>query len=273
MVPALVDPHRRPIGAEQTIRAEAEDIEAGGQTERRRQRRVEFVQQQANVALQLIAQPEAEHDERRDERVRDLDDLGAHVERGRRRVVADGEHTDPICAACQREQQRRARVEAACQIGHQPIAVGHEHGHAPLEGVVEQCGFGERRLPRIGAQFVETERRRRLQHAVAGVVLEQQRRRPAGHLDRMLMEMREQVARPGRVGQERHERRLRRAGAARRARGGRWAAGPPPGFSGHQARGSSQVRNERTVIVLRFAQPAPLAAGSTLRLTGTRAGS
>ena len=69
----IVNPDRRAIGAEQPVGAVAEDVEPGGEVQRRRQAGGELVEQRADVALQLVALAQAEQLERRDERVGRLD--------------------------------------------------------------------------------------------------------------------------------------------------------------------------------------------------------
>ena len=58
--------------------------------------------------------------------------------------------------------------------------------------------FVRPRQPRIGPQRVEAEARRRLQRPVARVVLEQERARSAGDVERVLVQMRQQIVRRAR---------------------------------------------------------------------------
>ena len=68
--------------------------------------------------------------------------------------------------------------------------------------------------PRVGFQPLEAEARRRLQTAGPRVVLEQQRARTARDVERVLVQVRQQVDGRSAVGQEGGERPLGRASAA-----------------------------------------------------------
>ena len=71
---AIVDPYRRPIGAEQSICAAADAIEAGGNVQRRGKARREVVKQLTDVALQLFVFSQPEEFQRRQEYVRQFSD-------------------------------------------------------------------------------------------------------------------------------------------------------------------------------------------------------
>ena len=88
---AVVDPDRGAVSGEQPVRAVAENIEARRQVQRRRQARREFLEQRADVPLQLVALPQAEQLDGRNEGVGDFDDLASNRGGGRRFVEADGD--------------------------------------------------------------------------------------------------------------------------------------------------------------------------------------
>jgi hypothetical protein len=100
-----VNPHRRAIGAEQPVGADAEDVEAGRQIERRSEARGELVEQLAHVALQLLRLTQVQQLERGDERVGDFHPRVFHAARRRRRVKPDRQQSDAIRSANQRQQQ------------------------------------------------------------------------------------------------------------------------------------------------------------------------
>ena len=176
---AIVDPDRRAVGAEQPVGAVAEDVEAGGEVQRRREAAGELVEQRADVALQLVALAQAEQLERGHERV------GRPRRRRRRRstpvggvLEADREQADALVAADERQQQRRRACRAAPRG---PASGGARRRRASAARRANasatsaaSSGAGH---PRVGPQRVEAESRRRLQRAVARVVLEQQRAR------------------------------------------------------------------------------------------------
>src|SRR5205814_7173360 len=61
---AIVDPNRRPVGAEEAIGAVAENIEARAKVQRRREAFSELFHQLTDVALQLLALAKPEQLER-----------------------------------------------------------------------------------------------------------------------------------------------------------------------------------------------------------------
>ena len=89
--------------------------------------------------------------------------------------------------------------------------------------------------PGIGRKGVEAEARGGLHRAVAGVVFEEQRPAAAGHVERMLVQRRQQVDEPWRVREERNQRRGRRAAplASGTRGGGRTGQSPRSGVSRH----------------------------------------
>ncbi len=105
----IVNPHRRAVGAEQPVGAVAEDVQPRGQVQRRREAGAEFVEQRADVALQLVALAQAEQLERGHERVGRLRRVAVHARcqtaarRSRRRAG--------------RRVPRRARAAAAAPLG------------------------------------------------------------------------------------------------------------------------------------------------------------
>jgi hypothetical protein len=70
---AVVNPDRGAIGREQPVGAVAEDVEAGGEIQRRRKAARELFEQQAHVALQLLGLAQVKQLERRHEGVGGLD--------------------------------------------------------------------------------------------------------------------------------------------------------------------------------------------------------
>ncbi|PYQ80689.1 MAG: hypothetical protein DMG03_21915 [Acidobacteria bacterium] len=208
----VVNPHRCAIGTEQTVGAEAEDVEARGQIQRRRKARRKLVEQRADVALQFVALTQAKQFERRHECVgqflRVRGDLG-----GGRRLESDRDQTETLRAMDERQQQRRPGAEPQREIGRLPSDVGDERGVASLEGLRHQRCFVGSRQPWIGAKFVEAESGGRLQDAVARVVLEQKRAVAASNVERMLMQMRQHVVRPRGMRQQRNQRARNRVSA------------------------------------------------------------
>ena len=147
--PAIVNPHRRPIGAKQAIRAVTEDVEAGGEVQRRREALAELGDQLEQIALQILRLTQAEQLDRREKRVGHLGGVGMHRPSVRRLFEADGEQPDSLGSARERHQERRAGAQTGRQFGHLPIGIGHERRGASRERVVDQRGFigaGDERL-------------------------------------------------------------------------------------------------------------------------------
>ena len=129
----IVNPDRRAVRAEQTLRAQAEDLEPGRQVHRGRDAGGEVVDQRAEVALQLVAAPQAVQLERRDECIR----RGRGIGRNRPAVgplaKADDEQADALVPARERQEPRRRRAEPLRQIRHLASDVGDERGRASRE--------------------------------------------------------------------------------------------------------------------------------------------
>ena len=140
----IVNPDRRAVGAEQAVGAVAEDVEPGGQLQRRRKALGELVEQQPQIGLHLVAPAQAGELERHQKRVGHRRDVGA--ERRRRRAgEADGDHADALAAAGERQQQRRAGVQTGREVGCLAIRVRQHERRAARERV------GRRSPPRAGA--------------------------------------------------------------------------------------------------------------------------
>ena len=153
----IVNPHRRAIRAEQPVGAVAEDVESGGEIQRRRQARREFVQQLTNVAMQLRGLTEVKQLQRGHEGVGRFDDVALDVRLGRWRVETDREQADALRAADQREQQRGAGIQTRGEIGRLTVCVGDESRHAPGERVGDERGLVGTGQPRVGPQDIEGE--------------------------------------------------------------------------------------------------------------------
>ena len=91
-----------------------------------------------------------------------------------------------------------ARAKPDGQVRHLPIGVRHERRPIAVERVVDNALARPGAGPRVGAQLVEAEARGRLQRAVARVVLEEQRTGAAGDVERVLVQLRQQVDEPRR---------------------------------------------------------------------------
>ena len=207
---AIVNPDRRAIGAEQAVRAVAEDVEAGRRGSASRTGCAANSSSSARTSRcssSLCAQ--AEQLERGQERVGRFATSPGNCDVGRRRDEADREQADALLAAHQRQEQRRRRVQARRQIRHLPIRRRRRASARAARTPPRRAPLRRRRRPRIGPQLVEAEARRRLQHAVARVVLEEQRADAAG-------------ARRGRAG----------AGAGRRSVASDCAPGAMPAAAG-----------------------------------------
>ena len=255
----IVNPHGCPIGAEQAVRAVAEDVEAGGQVQRRREALAELIDQLEQIALQILCLTQAEQLDRREKRVGHLGGVRMHRSGVGRLFEADGQQPDAIGAARERHQERGARAEPRRQFGDLSIGVGDERRRASRERLVDERGFIGAGHERFGGQCVQAEPRRRLQRAVARVEFEQQRARPARRLDRLLMQMWEHVVDPGGVHQEGQH------GRGHCARAGRLVAGDTL----DDARGSpgSNVLGHRAGMgadCMRLFQSAPSAAARKL---------
>ena len=80
--PAIVNPHRGAIGAEEALGAKAEDLEPRAQVQRRPEGQRELVEQLAQVTLHLFVLPQPEQLQRRHEGVGDFSGVDTgHVRR------------------------------------------------------------------------------------------------------------------------------------------------------------------------------------------------
>ena len=127
----------------------------------------------------------------------------------RRRLKADRQQADP--RAVPRTSGSRSavtRAEPGGEVRRAARRVGHERRHGLREGAGDERRFRIVGHPWIGPERVEAESRGRLQPAVSRIVLEQQRADAAGHVERVLMELREELVRRRAVRQQRGERPL-----------------------------------------------------------------
>ena len=200
--PAVVNPHRGAIRGEQPVGAVAEDVESSGQVQRRRQAGGELLEQFADVTLQIDALAQAHQLECGDEGIARFNRF-ADVRSCRRRGEADSEQAQPFAGPHQRHQQRGRRPQSRREVRRLTGGVGNQRRRAAVEGAAHASRFLGSRQPRLGAQRVEREARGRLQDAVSRVDLKQQRTRAAGHVQRVLMQMRQQIVRVTRVCQQR----------------------------------------------------------------------
>src|SRR5262249_29719991 len=106
------------------------------------------------------------------------------------------------------QQQRAARGQAIGELGHQVRRVGEQRRRAAREAVGDERRFVRTGHPRVGAQRVDAERRRRLQTAGPRVVLKQQRAAAARRIERVLVQQREEIVCLEAVGQQRGQRSL-----------------------------------------------------------------
>ncbi len=123
----------------------------------------------------------------------------------RRRGVSDSEQAGAVGAAYQRNQQRGMRCEPCGEVGHPLRGVGHEHRSVAVERGGHDRGFLGLREPGVRSQQLQTRSRRRVQHAVAWIVLKQQRAPAARAFDRMVVQVREPVGLRGGAGEKRHQ--------------------------------------------------------------------
>ena len=122
---AIVNPDRRAIGAEQTLGPVAEAVESGGELQVCRQALRKFVEKKAQIALQLIALPQAGQLKCQQEGVGQRRDV-VSKRRRRRAAEANGDHPDAIVAAAERQKKRRSRAQPGRQVGHVSVRVRHD---------------------------------------------------------------------------------------------------------------------------------------------------
>ena len=193
----IVDPDRRAVGAEQPVGAVTEDVEAGGQVQRaptgsRRTRRAARGGRAAARRSGAGGTARARSRTRRPLRrvaVHDCDVGG-----GASKPIAS--RPTRSLAAHERQEQRRRRVRAA------PARSGICRPRRRRASARARANASATSAASVGPgihgsvrQLVEAEARRGLQRAVARIVLEQQRADAAGDVERVLMELRQQVGR------------------------------------------------------------------------------
>ena len=204
----IVDPDRRAVGAEQPVGAVAEDVEAGRQVQRRREAGGELVEQRAEIALQLLALPEPEQLERGDEGV---GRLGRRRRRCRRPPAArrtDRQQADPLAAADQRQQQRGAACRAApADPGIWRSASATSVGARRANASVTQRRFVGAGHPRIGrAASSRPKPDVACRAPLRGLCSNSSEQRAAGRVERVLVQVRQQVGGRRAVRQQRRER-------------------------------------------------------------------
>ena len=139
----------------------------------------------------MLALPQVRELERGNIRVGHRLDLRQFARRGA--AESNRQQAHAIAVADERDQHRGRRVEACRQVGCQAVCLGDEKRAARVEGAVDQGRLGLVGRPRFRPQRVEPVTRRRMQHSVPRIVLEEDRARAARDLERMLMQSREQV--------------------------------------------------------------------------------
>ena len=193
----IVDPDRRAIGAEQPVGAVAEDVEArptGSASPRGCAENSSSSARTSRCSSSRLAQ--AEQLERRHERVGRLRRVAVDVDGRRRRVEADRQQADALAAADERQQQRRAACRAAPRDpASAASASATSVGVARAKASATSAASSAPGIHGSVAQRVEAEARGGLQRAVARVVLEQQRADAAGDVERVLVQVRQQVGR------------------------------------------------------------------------------
>ena len=147
-----------------------------GSASPRGSRRTRRAARGGRAAALRLAQPEQL--ERREERVGDLRRSSAVRRSSPRRVAkADRQEADALGRPA---TSGRSSAGAAFRAGRRgPASADRRRTRTSARVAVERVGderlLGRRRQPRVGAQLVEAEARRRLQRAVSRVVLEEQR--------------------------------------------------------------------------------------------------
>jgi hypothetical protein len=112
-----MQPDRGPVRGEQPRRAIAEDVEACHQLERRRHIACEAADNLAEVLLQRDLALQAGAIERGGQQITDLAQRIPTTDGECRVIDAHHQQSKPLCAALQRDEDRRARIQSCQEVG------------------------------------------------------------------------------------------------------------------------------------------------------------
>ena len=112
----------------------------------------ELVEQDAYVALEILALTKTEHLESRDKGIGGFDGVRGDVGRGRRVIETDRQQAKALVSPDERQEQGGSRFEPCGQIGHLVGGVRNQRRHASLEGVGDHSRLDRAGQPRIGSQ-------------------------------------------------------------------------------------------------------------------------
>jgi hypothetical protein len=155
----------------------------------------EFVEERADVALQLFVLAQAEELEGGDERVCHLGH--GRVDPRRRRLDADCQQPEPVRRAPQRQKQRRLGLEPGFNGGDLLCRLRHHRRRRSCAGLRQKLQLARRHVPRLGGQLVRAICGRGVEQFRVGVEFEQDRAGAASDLERLPMQLRQHVEQAG----------------------------------------------------------------------------